>query len=180
MCDIEQDMLHYEPGRIETHEEWLNRRKLISNAEYEQHKERLRILNSTRESVKEKLLQQLQKTQIKDKIVTVDNFFKATIGTFDEIDNVPEGYECIFNSKSSIYYVNPEKTKIVRVSDHWGWGIRFCVWFLRGYEQQSARKWIKNHGPKMRVGIIEIKNLSIHKRNQVKAIEWYNKRDQNI
>ena len=61
--------------------------------------------------------------------ITKDNFFIKSTGYFKEIKEVPNDYEFIFKSKSSAYYVNKDKTKLVRVSDHWGVELKSVLGF---------------------------------------------------
>ncbi|HTB99871.1 MAG TPA: hypothetical protein VK705_04255 [Ferruginibacter sp.] len=100
-----------------------------------------------------------QKVPIQPLPITIDNFFVRTTGVFKEIEFIPVGYVGFFNSKESAYYHSPDKDKIVRVSNHWGFSIRFCAWFLDGYEKESSFKWGKNNGKQMRIGIISINEL---------------------
>lgn len=100
--------------------------------------------------------------------ITIDNFFIRTKGVFREIKEVPYGYKSIFKSKKSEYFTNEEKTKIVRISDHWGFKIRFCAWHLQSnpegsYEKMSSFKWSRINGKKcFKIGIIHISDLSVN------------------
>lgn len=96
--------------------------------------------------------------------ITVDNFFKQTKGVFDQIKEIPSGFIQIFKSKGSEYYTNDAKTHIVRVSDHWGWFIRDCDWFLKmdankKVKRMSSFGWSKKFNKQKSIGIIHISNL---------------------
>lgn len=91
--------------------------------------------------------------------VTIDNFFIATRGVFEELSFIPGDVDFFFKSKTSAYYKNADGTVLVRVSDHWGHKIRFCSWHLKDYPQISSWKWQKEYGKKQRVGRILVKHL---------------------
>lgn len=111
--------------------------------------------------------------------ITIDNFFIRTSGVYDEIQSIPEGFHCFFRSKGSAYWTNEFKTHVVRVSDHWGFNIRFCAWFLKEnhngtYDRISSFKWKKIKGKENRIGIIHISNFSINGKvsRQPKSKDW--------
>lgn len=97
--------------------------------------------------------------------ITVDNFHIQTKGVFYRIDEVPEGYVSIFRSKGSEYFTNAAKTKVVRVSDHWGYFIKDCDWFLRMQPGERIRRmssftWSRRYENKKFIGIIDLNDLS--------------------
>lgn len=98
--------------------------------------------------------------------ITIDNFFIASKGTFKELQSIPSGFTKFFTSKKSIYYSNEEKTELVRVSDHWGYRIRFCAWHLEGYKKISSWDWKKKIGNEMRIGIILYSDLEVNSFNK--------------
>ena len=88
------------------------------------------------------------------------NFWEASVGTFEEINEIPEGFTIFSSSVSSSYYTNSQKTHIVRVSDHWGSGINQCNWYLKGYEKRNAFKWTELCGSNpIKIGVIKISDL---------------------
>lgn len=93
-------------------------------------------------------------------MLNINNFWKASVGTFEEILEIPEGFAVFSNSVSSSYYTNLEKTHVVRVSDHWGSGINQCNWYLKGYEKRNSFKWPEVCGPNpIKIGIVKISDL---------------------
>lgn len=111
----------------------------------------------------------VKKVEVKPKIrkikiyqplpITIDNFFIATTGDFKEIRKVPFGFASFFKSKGSEYYKNEDGSKLIRVSDHWGAGIKYCNWFLIGYKYMHVGKFQKVYGKDFRIGIIDITDL---------------------
>lgn len=91
--------------------------------------------------------------------ITWENFFLATKGEFDEIFEIPNNYESIFKSKGSEYFINDEKTILIRKSDHWGFGIRNCHWYLKGYPRLHCGTWQKKQEQPLKIGIIKISEL---------------------
>lgn len=91
--------------------------------------------------------------------ITIDNFFVKSKGNFIELKSIPENFEKFFDSKTSTYYTNNNKDVLIRVSDHWGENIRFCSWFLIGYEKFACWKWKKKYGSEMKIGLINICDL---------------------
>jgi len=69
--------------------------------------------------------------------LTIENFWNASVGTWQEINKIPEGFEAFAESGSSFYYTNKEKDTVVRISDHWGSGIRECNWYLEGHRRNN-------------------------------------------
>lgn len=91
--------------------------------------------------------------------ITPENFFVNTKGTFRVIEAIPEGFLMIAQSKSSQYFVNEERTELIRKSDHWGHGIKFCHWHLEGYPKKHCRKFKKLNEGKMFIGQIAFGDL---------------------
>lgn len=120
------------------------------------------------EQPKKKQLKNIPKVKkeipIQEYPITMDNFFINTFGVFTELENIPIGFKLFFVSKKSMYYENEERNYLIRVSDHWGYGIRFCSWLLHGYKNQTAWKWQEDYSDDMRVGIIPISELQLNPR----------------
>ena len=94
------------------------------------------------------------------KPITWENFFISTYGLFKEIDSIPKGFTFIFSSKRSEYFVNKDKSIIIRASDHWGFGIKFCSWHLKNYGRCSCRNWKKYNGDDEKIGMIYIEDFT--------------------
>lgn len=93
-------------------------------------------------------------------MLNTHNFWDASVGTFDEIHEIPDGFSLLSSSISSSYYTNSLATHIVRVSDHWGSGINQCNWYLKGYERRNSFKWAEFCGSNpVKIGIIKISDL---------------------
>lgn len=57
----------------------------------------------------------------------------------------------IYQSNHSFYLVNQEETKLIRVSNHWGW-VRTCLWRLKEVKKNNGNyKW--------NIGICNFKNF---------------------
>lgn len=111
--------------------------------------------------------------------ISIDNFFIRTRGVYDELKIIPNDFKSFFKSRGSEYFTNDDKTHIIRVSDHWGFNIRFCAWFLKEtptgtYDKISSFKWKKNKGGGKRIGIIHISNFSVNGQvtRQPKPKDW--------
>jgi hypothetical protein len=89
-----------------------------------------------------------------------ENFFLATKGTFEEISKIPNGFSSFFKSKGSEYFINEDKTILIRESDHWGFGIRYCNWYLKGYGFEHCGNWKKKIDEPLKIGKINIIELS--------------------
>jgi len=94
-------------------------------------------------------------------MININNFFVVSLGFWDEISQVPKGFTCFFQSRGSSYYTNKDNTKLVRKSNHWGWGIKKCTWFIKGYEMNHCGDWQQNVPNPMRIAIIDYKDLSL-------------------
>lgn len=92
--------------------------------------------------------------------ITVDNFFIASQGYFVELLVIPPAFKSFFKSKGSEYFTNEEKTELIRVSDHWGYNIRFCAWHLKGYPKVTSWKWQKQFTKAKRIGLIKFTELN--------------------
>lgn len=105
-------------------------------------------------------------------MLDITNFWDASVGVWEEIDDIPEGFTMFAGGgkQTSEYYTNVEKTHVVRLSDHWGSGIRECNWYLKGYKRRNSFHWREvvdeaypNIRPLLRerhrIGIIRISNL---------------------
>lgn len=89
--------------------------------------------------------------------ITIENFFLSSKGVFREISQVPSGFRRFFTSRGSRYYVSPDGSHLVRLSDHWGKGIRECEWNLEGYPLLHCSEWRSRIGRRM--GIISFSEL---------------------
>lgn len=74
-------------------------------------------------------------------MLTLDNFFEASLGLWTEIRLIPEDYLLLRQGKQSTYYLSPDKQTVVRVSNHWGSGIAQCNWYLQNYPRRNAYHW---------------------------------------
>lgn len=81
--------------------------------------------------------------------ITKDNFHIATYGWWQEIPELIEGYELIHKSKGSAYWASPCGEILIRKSDHWGYQIKYCDWFIKGYKKMHCTHWRRNFGVKM-------------------------------
>ena len=90
----------------------------------------------------------------------INNFWNASVGTFVEIDKVPNTFTQFAKSGSSTYYKNSKEDTVVRVPDHWGSGIRECNWYLKGYARNNSFLFPKWNMGKICIGIIKIKKLT--------------------
>lgn len=103
--------------------------------------------------------------------VNIENFFIATVGEFKQLSGVTGMFNLFFQSKGSQYFTNEAKDTLIRKSDHWGYDIRFCHWFLSGYKRESSWKWIKKYGNEKRCGIIKFTELKNITQDVAKVIE---------
>jgi len=92
-------------------------------------------------------------------LISIENFFIASLGEFTEIFSIPEGFSLFFTSKyngidSSWYYTNEDKTLLIRVSNHWGSGISQCNWYLKGYHKSNSYNWTTTN-----IGLIAFSDL---------------------
>ena len=92
-------------------------------------------------------------------MITIDNFFEASVGTWHPIDKVPESFTLLFESGNSKYYTNKNNTVICRVSDHWGSGIRECNWYLKGHPRNNSFLFSKRNKGTEFIGIIKLNKL---------------------
>lgn len=69
---------------------------------------------------------------------TTENFFEATAAVFDICETPDRTPDFVSGSGSAYWY---ENGGVVRCSDHWGYGIASCNWWIRGLDMihhQSA------------------------------------------
>lgn len=92
--------------------------------------------------------------------LNITNFWNASVGTWNQIDRVPDGFECFANSGSSSYYTDAKKKTVVRVSDHWGSGIKECNWYLKGYPRNNSFLFSKHNDNQSFIGMIDISDLT--------------------
>jgi hypothetical protein len=102
--------------------------------------------------------------------ITINNFFIRTKGDFKEIQKIPDNYSLFFKSKGSEYYTNKQKTRVIRISDHWGKGIKNCAWYLEGYDRINCGIWKKAIENPVKIGIINIENLEINGSKKARKI----------
>ena len=76
------------------------------------------------------------------KAVTIDDFFRSTVGEWEEIKEIPSGFKLI-KSNGSKYYTNAAEDTVIRVSDHWGSNIGTSSWYLLGHAQKECVLWSK-------------------------------------
>lgn len=94
------------------------------------------------------------------KQITIDDFHVKSKGWFEQIYKVPDGFEMFFSSAQSKYYTNKNKDTIVRESDHWGYRIKLCTWYLKGYPDNiNSKVWQKFFGKDYKIGIIRMEDL---------------------
>ena len=92
--------------------------------------------------------------------INIENFWNASIGIWDKIEEIPQGFEEFANSGNSTYYTNEYKDTVIRYSDHWGSGIRHCNWYLKGMKNNNSFLFQKqNNYPGCVVGIIKLSDL---------------------
>ena len=93
-------------------------------------------------------------------MLTIKNFWDASVGTWHPLDEVPAGLYKLANSGNSTYYTNDKQNVVVRVSDHWGSGIRECNWYLEGHPRNNSFLFSKRNKGKLFIGIIKMKDLT--------------------
>lgn len=92
--------------------------------------------------------------------INADNYWNGTIGTWEEISQIPDEFLLEAGNPSSCYYLNKDKTEVVRVSNHWGSGIGVNNWYLNGYFKRNSYNWKDECGDKIvRIGKIKISDL---------------------
>ena len=92
-------------------------------------------------------------------MITIENFFEATVGTWHQIAEIPASFTFFFKSGNSEYYTNKDRTVVCRVSDHWGSGIRECNWYLKGHPRNNSFLFSKRNGGHNFIGIITLAKL---------------------
>ena len=91
------------------------------------------------------------------------NFHIATVGQFHPIEEIPDRFRMVYKSKGSEYYLSEDHLELIRKSDHWGYGISQCKWFLNGYDKIHCGRWHKlKIGTK--IGIIRFEDLHPNKK----------------
>ena len=85
----------------------------------------------------------------------ITNFWNASIGVWNEINEIPDGFTLFSKSGKSSYYKNEDETEVIRVSDHWGSGIRMCNWYLNDFRNNSFL-FSKNNNGKLFIGKIKL------------------------
>lgn len=93
--------------------------------------------------------------------ITIDNFHIKSEGMFISIDLIPQNFKSFFKSKTSEYFTNENKTKLIRVSNHWGSRIRKCNWFLENFKKCKCNNWKRLNGESFLIGMIELSNLKM-------------------
>lgn len=92
-------------------------------------------------------------------MLTIKNFWDASIGTWHLLDKVPDGLHEFSKSGNSTYYTNDSEDIVCRSSDHWGSGIRECNWYLEGHPRNNSFLFSKRNKGKFYIGIIKIRKL---------------------
>lgn len=65
---------------------------------------------------------------------TSENFFESTKADYQRVDSLPNGFDQEnpdYESRSGSKYWYTDQG-VYRMSDHWGYGIASCWWFLDG------------------------------------------------
>ncbi len=91
--------------------------------------------------------------------INIDNFFEATLGVWKEIKEVPNDYTLFYSTYDSKYFKSKDEDFLVRISGHWGSGIRECNWYLNGYARNNSFLFKKTVDGKAKIGIIRISDL---------------------
>jgi len=91
--------------------------------------------------------------------MNIDDFWNASVGTWEIIEEIPDNFTQFANSKDSQYYTNEKEDTIIRVSNHWGSGIRECNWYLKGFKRNNSFLFSKWNNNKEFIGIIKISDL---------------------
>lgn len=95
------------------------------------------------------------------------NFHESTIANFTEVLEIPKEAILIHESKysDSKYYFDKKNNDIYRQSDHWGYMIRSCDWFLN-----NNFKYVDYTGVK--IGKCNLKDFTFKKdiSNEIKNI----------
>ena len=130
----------------------LTQQQIIANVKEQRKKNKVVAVVKKEKTKKVKPIQPLP--------ITIENFFIATSGVFEELQEIPIDFEKFFASKGSEYYTNKDKTELIRVSDHWGYAIRFCSWHLRGYKYMFCGRWAKKVDQPKKIGIISFTDLT--------------------
>lgn len=91
--------------------------------------------------------------------LSIKDFWNASIGTWEQIKEIPSGFHHFAKSSNSEYYTNKEETVICRISDHWGSGIRECNWYLKGFPRNNSFLFKGKNEGKRFIGIIKLKDL---------------------
>lgn len=91
--------------------------------------------------------------------ITWENFFIASKGMFTEVEEIPKNFTPLHKSRGSEYFISYDKKVLIRRSNHWGYGIRFCNWYLKGYGYDSCRRWKKNVDSPCKIGRVNINDL---------------------
>lgn len=95
--------------------------------------------------------------------IDFDNFHLSTRATFvpypkNKIPNRRPDYDSSkkeYSTSQSKYWYT--KDSVIRLSDHWGYGIASCDWFLKGYTDNTAKWWSDDGTPV--AGICHISNF---------------------
>lgn len=64
-----------------------------------------------------------------------NNFFELTAAVFDVCETPDSEPDYVSGSGSAYWYVNGG---VVRCSDHWGYGIASCKWYLRDLDMRYS------------------------------------------
>lgn len=92
-------------------------------------------------------------------VLDLSNFWDASVGIWNELAEVPDGFTLFADNGNSKYYSNATRDEVVRISDHWGSGVRQCNWYLSGYRMNNSFLWQKRYGKGMRIGHVRICDL---------------------
>lgn len=89
----------------------------------------------------------------------ISNFWNASVGTWEELANIPSDFKEFAKSGNSTYYTNDSKDSVIRVSDHWGSGIRECNWYLDGFPRNNSFLFSKRNKGNLFIGMIKLSEL---------------------
>lgn len=91
--------------------------------------------------------------------LTIKDFWNASVGTWAPLNEIPCGLHKFAESGNSEYYTNESENVVLRISDHWGSGIRECNWYLKGYPRNNSFLFSKRNKGARFIGIIQLKDL---------------------
>ena len=94
--------------------------------------------------------------------ITIENFYIKSEGVFNHITSIPKNFKSFFKSKGSEYFTNEDKSKLIRVSNHWGFKIKKCNWLLHNFKVCACKNWKQLYGDSFYIGIIDVAELNTY------------------